>query len=498
MDAPTGCNVSTELHNLLSDPSLLICDAFIDGEWEEKDRTFPVYEPSTGQQLSSVASVDEADFRRAIDSAVDAQATYYDTTTAAQRGSLLRAWFDRIQGNAEDLAKILCYENGKTYAEAMAEIEYAASFIRWFGEEASRTYGDTIPSTAPHAVVMTIKQPIGVCGIITPWNFPAAMITRKVGPALAAGCSVVIKPPSETPHTCLALAKLAIESGLPAKCMQVCPTKDRTASLQLALSPKVAKLSFTGSTRVGKMLAELASKTVKKVSLELGGNAPFIVFDDADVDLAVEGAMACKFRCTGQTCVCANRIIVQDGIAKAFTAALVARVNQLQMGRGMGKGVTQGPLINATAVEKIQDHVNDAVSKGGHVETGGKRPETPGFFFAPTVISGVTAEMKVSSEETFGPLAPIFTFRSEDEAIAMANDTEFGLSGYFFCRNISRTMRVAHRLQCGMIGVNTGKISACETPFGGIKQSGYGREGSKYGMDEYQIIKAITIGNTDA
>ncbi|KAL3455018.1 Aldehyde/histidinol dehydrogenase [Aspergillus heterothallicus] len=481
----------------LQDPSLVITSAFIDGEWVQKENTFSVYEPSTGEILSAVANVTKADFVDAINSATLAQAEYYESTTGPQRGQMLRAWYERIQQNAHDLATILCYENGKTYAEARGEVDYAASFVRWFAEEASRTYGDTIPSQQQDTVVMTVKQPIGVCGIITPWNFPAAMVTRKVSLALAAGCSVVIKPPSETPHTCLALVRLAVESGLPGKCIQVCPTLDRLATLELVTNPKIAKISFTGSTAVGKMLAELAATTLKKVSLELGGNAPFIVFDDADLDTAVEGAMVCKFRCSGQTCVCANRLLVQEGIAPQFIAALVAKVDQLRVGRGMDSATTQGPLVNAAAVEKVAEHVQDAVLKGAHVATGGRRPTGAGFFYPPTVVTRVTREMKVFREETFGPLAAVMTFKTEAQAVVLANETETGLSGYFFTRDINRALRVGRRLQCGMIGVNTGKISACETPFGGIKESGYGREGSRYGMDEYQTIKAITIGNID-
>ncbi|KAI1262911.1 tartrate dehydrogenase [Xylariaceae sp. FL1019] len=331
---------------------------------------------------------------------------------------------------------------------------------------------------------MTVREPVGVCGIITPWNFPAAMITRKVGPALAAGCTVVIKPPSETPFSCLALTRLAVEAGLPPACIQVCPTKDRKAATELATNPLVKKISFTGSTNVGKMLANLCTGTLKKVSLELGGNAPFVVFDDADVDLAVEGAMFCKFRCTGQTCVCANRIYVQKGIAKSFVSKLVEKVSALKTGPGLEDTTTQGPLVNKAAVDKVQEHVTDAVSKGAKVESGGKPSEKPGFFFEPTVLSGVTPDMIVSREETFGPLAPVFEFATEQEAIALANDSEFGLAGYFYSADISRCMRVAHKMQVGMVGVNTGKISAAEAPFGGVKESGYGKEGSLYGLAE--------------
>lgn len=398
------------------------------------------------------------------------------------------------------MATILCLENGKTMAEAEGEISYAASFISWFSEEATRSYGDVISSSTPHTTVMTLRQPVGVCGIITPWNFPAAMITRKVAPALAAGCAVVIKPPSETPHTALALARLAVDAGIPAGCVQVCPTKDREAATELATSELVDKISFTGSTGVGKLLAKLAAGTLKRVSLELGGNAPFIVFEDADLDLAVEGVMACKFRCSGQTCVCANRLLVHRSVAEAFAAKLVTRVNTLKMGSGFDPGTTQGPLVNRAAVDKVARHVRDALSKGAQLAAGGSQPAAdshPGFFYAPTVLTGVTTDMEVANEETFGPLAPIFEFESEGEAVELANETEFGLAGYFFSKDVGRIMRVAARLECGMVGANTGKISAAETPFGGIKESGYGREGSKHGMAEYEVIKSVTIGNLD-
>lgn len=383
--------------------------------------------------------------------------------------------------------------------EARGETAYAASFIAWFAEEATRSYGVTIPSSMPHTTLMTVREPVGVCGIITPWNFPAAMITRKVAPALAAGCSVVIKPPSETPFTCLALTKLAVEAGFPPSLIQVCPTKDRQAATELATNPLVKKISFTGSTGVGKMLAKLASGTLKKVSLELGGNAPFIVFADADLDAAVEGAMFCKFRCSGQTCVCANRLYVQRSVAKEFTAKLVAKVSALKMGPGSDPATTQGPLVNQAAVKKVQEHIDDALAKGGKIEVGGKAPaELPGYYFAPTVISGATPDMIVSRDETFGPLAPVFEFDTEDDAVRLANDTEFGLAGYFFSRDYARIMRVASRLQVGMVGANTGKISAAEAPFGGVKESGYGKEGSLYGLAEYQNVKSITIGGLDS
>ncbi|KAF2436230.1 aldehyde dehydrogenase [Tothia fuscella] len=481
----------------LKDSSLFISDAFIDGQWVDKEKKFPVYEPATATVLGNVTNCDLDDFKKAIESAEKAQVEYFASTTAAQRGALLRKWFDLITANTDDIGTILSLENGKTLAEAKGEVAYAASFVSWFSEEATRSYGDTIPSQYPNTTVLTYKEPVGVCGIITPWNFPAAMITRKIAPAFAAGCSVVIKPPSETPYTCAALTKLAIEAGIPGKILQVCPTKDRAAATELATNPIVKKLSFTGSTGVGKMLAKLAAGTLKRCSLELGGNAPFIVFEDADLDLAVEGAMFCKFRCTGQTCVCANRLFVQNSVAEKFTAKLVEKVNALKVGPGLDSSTTQGPLVNKSGVDKVKEHVEDAVSKGAKIETGGAAPDLPGFYYNPTVLSGVTPKMVVANDETFGPLAPVFAFETEKDVIHMANDTEFGLAGYFFSKDISRVMRVARALQCGMVGVNTGKISAAEAPFGGVKESGYGREGSSLGMLEYQNVKSVTIGNLD-
>jgi succinate-semialdehyde dehydrogenase/glutarate-semialdehyde dehydrogenase len=420
---------------------------------------------------------------------------YSTSTTAAERGKLLRKWFDLCIENIDDLATILALENGKTLAEAKGEVEYAASFISWFSEEAPRAYGDVIPAAAKNTTILAIKQPVGVCGIITPWNFPAAMITRKIAPALGAGCTVVIKPPSETPYTALALTKLAYQAGFPENTIQCIPTKDRKAASELAINPLVKKLSFTGSTGVGKMLTALAAQTMKRVSMELGGNAPFIVFKDANVDAAVEGCMASKFRCTGQTCVCVNRIYVHKDVVEEFTTKLVAEVKKLKLGFGLDKSTTQGPLVNAGGVKKVQEHIADAVSKGGKVEIGGNVPEGKGFFIYPTVISGATKEMAVATEETFGPLAPIFAFETEEEVIEQANATEFGLAGYFFSQNINTIWRVAMALECGMLGVNTGKISAAEAPFGGVKESGVGREGSMYGMHEYMFVKNVTIGN---
>ncbi|KIV99421.1 uncharacterized protein PV09_08959 [Verruconis gallopava] len=485
------------LQNLKS-PNLFIKDAFIDGAWISKTASFDVYEPATGTVLGQVANCDVNDFRTAIASASAAQKEYYYNTTGTERGELLRKWHDLIIQNQDDIATLLCLENGKTFAEAKGEVVYAANFVSWFAEEATRSYGVTIPSSYKHTTLSTVREPVGVCGIITPWNFPAAMITRKVAPALAAGCSVVIKPPSETPYTCLALTKLAVDAGLPPKVIQACPTKDKKAATELATNPLVRKISFTGSTKVGKMLAELAAGTLKKVSLELGGNAPVIIFEDADLDLAVEGTMFSKFRCSGQTCVCANRIYVHSSIRESFVKKLIAKTRELHIGPGMDSTTTQGPLVNKAAVNKVNEHIKDAVSKGARIEYTSKPPgNSTGFYAPPTILSGVTSSMLVARDETFGPLAPIFEFKNEEEAIQLANDTEFGLAGYLFTRSIGKASRVAQRLQVGMVGVNTGKISAVEAPFGGVKESGYGREGSLYGLDEYQTIKSITVGNLD-
>ncbi|OJD29660.1 succinate-semialdehyde mitochondrial [Diplodia corticola] len=493
-----GSIASANPLDAITDPSLFISDAFVGGKWFKSDKTFDVTAPATGKVFSKVADLTREQIVQAIDHSAEYQDQYFQSTTATQRSNLLRAWHDLVLKNIRDLTIILCHENGKTYAEAEGEIKYAASFIAWFAEEAKRSYGDTIPSSHPNSTVLTFKQPVGVCAIITPWNFPAAMITRKIAPALAAGCTVVIKPPSETPHTALALTQLAIAAGIPPACIQVVPTRDRSAATELATNPRIAKLSFTGSTGVGRMLAESAGRTLKKLSLELGGNAPFVVFGDADVDRAAEQVVGCKFRCAGQTCVCANRLLVQRSVSKAFTAKLVEKVREtLRMGSPFDSATTQGPLINAAAVAKTHELVRDAVAKGAVVELGGKPREGDGYYFEPTVLTGMTSDMAIAKEEIFGPVAAIFEFEDEDEAVRMANDTEFGLAGYFFSRDVSRVMRVAQRLQYGMVGVNTGVISAAESPFGGIKQSGYGREGSKYGMDEYQILKSVTIGGID-
>ncbi|KAJ4174629.1 hypothetical protein NW754_005048 [Fusarium falciforme] len=479
----------------LKDSSLFIQDAFIDGEWVSKENKFDVFEPSTATVLGKVANCALEDFQKAIKSADAAQTKFFETTTGTSRGALLRKWYELVLANQEDLAKILSLENGKTLPEAQGEVVYAANFISWFAEEATRSYGVTIPSSSPHTTLMTIREPVGVCGIITPWNFPRRHDHPQDRSRPGRRLLRRHQAPSETPYSALAFTKLAIQAGLPPATIQVLPTRDRQAATELCTNPLVKKISFTGSTGVGKMLAKLATGTLKKVSLELGGNAPFIVFEDADLDLAAEGAMFCKFRCSGQTCVCANRLYVQKSVAKEFTAKLVAKVNALKMGGGLDKATTQGPLVNKSAVEKVKEHVADATSKGAKIETGGSTPDSPGFFHQPTVLSGVTQEMAVAKDETFGPLAPIFEFDTEEDAIRLANDTEFGLAGYFFSKDVSRVMRVAQKIQVGMVGVNTGKISAAEAPFGGIKESGYGKEGSLYGLQEYQNIKSITIGN---
>ncbi|KAJ5165195.1 Aldehyde dehydrogenase N-terminal [Penicillium coprophilum] len=461
----------------LKNPALFDSRGFVAGNWKSasSNKMFPVIEPSSGQVLGHCADFSQQDFVEAIEDADRGFRKYFFSTTAKQRSVLLRKWNDLILQNLDDLANILSLENGKTLAEAKGEVAYAASFVAWFAEEAVRSYGDVIPSSYQNTTAMTFKEPVGVCGIITPWNFPAAMITRKIAPAFAAGCSVVIKPPSETPF-------------------------NRNASLELATHPKVKKISFTGSTNVGKMLTKLAAGTIKRVSMELGGNAPFIVFDDANIEKAIEGALICKFRSSGQTCVCANRLYVHKDVLEDFTQGLIRRVSSFKLGRGIDEGVTHGPLVNAAAVDKVKSHVQDALQKGGQLRYGGDVPTDtpPGFFYQPTIITNANKDMLLATDETFGPIAAIFPFSSEDEVIEMANDTEFGLAGYFFSENVNRVLRVAQRLECGMVGVNTGLMSAVETPFGGVKESGIGHEGSKYGLGEYQNIKAVTIGNQSA
>ncbi|MBS0452864.1 MAG: NAD-dependent succinate-semialdehyde dehydrogenase [Proteobacteria bacterium] len=482
----------------LKDPSLLCQQAYVAGESADADggATAVVRNPATGEQIGTVPMCAAQETKRAIAAAEEAQREWA-RRPAKERTAILRKLNELMLANQEDLAAIMTTEQGKPLAEARGEVVYAASFIEWFADEARRVYGDTIPAPAADRRILAIKQPIGVTAAITPWNFPIAMLTRKAGPALAAGCSMVVKPALQTPYSALAFALLAERAGLPKGLLSVLTGSASQIGGEMTASPVVRKLTFTGSTEVGRMLMRQSADTVKKLSLELGGNAPFIVFDDADLDAAVEGAMVSKYRNTGQTCVCANRIYVQSGVLDAFTQKLVARVEALKVGNGMEPGVTQGPLIDDKAVAKIEEHVADAVAKGGKVLTGGKRHALGGQFYQPTVIGGATRDMLVAREETFGPLAPVFSFHTEDEVIALANDTEFGLAAYFYSRDIGRIMRVAERLETGMVGVNTGLISTAEAPFGGVKQSGLGREGSRYGLEEFLEIKYICLAGLD-
>jgi len=482
----------------LKDPSLLRQQAFVAGEWVDADDggTVAVVNPATGETLGTVPMCGAAETKRAIAAAEVAQRAWAQVS-AKERAAILRRLNDLMLANTDDLALIMTSEQGKPLAESKGEIGYAASFIEWFAEEARRVYGDTIPATSNDKRIIAIKQPVGVTAAITPWNFPTAMLTRKAGPALAAGCSMVVKPATQTPYSALAFAELAARAGIPKGLLSVLTGSATKIGGEMTASPIVRKLTFTGSTEVGRTLMKQSADTIKKLSLELGGNAPFIVFDDADVDAAVEGAMISKYRNTGQTCVCANRLYVQRGVLKAFTDKLVAKVKAMKVGNGLEPGVVQGPLIDMKAVAKIEEHVADARAKGGEVLTGGKRHALGGQFFEPTVIAGATAQMLVAHEETFGPLAPIFAFDTEDEVIKLANDSEFGLASYFYSRDIGRVMRVAERLESGMVGVNTGLISTAEAPFGGVKQSGLGREGSRYGLDEFLEIKYICLGGLD-
>ncbi|MFZ4757872.1 MAG: NAD-dependent succinate-semialdehyde dehydrogenase [Burkholderiaceae bacterium] len=481
----------------LKDAGLLRRQGWIDGQWIEADSgaVFAVTDPASGETICEVADLGAAETRRAIDAAARALPAWR-ARTAKDRGAVLRRWFDLIVAHTEDLALLMTREQGKPLAESRGEVAYGASFIDWFAEEGKRAYGDVIPTVGTDRRLLVVKQPIGVCAAITPWNFPIAMITRKVGPALAAGCTVVAKPAEATPLSALALAELAHRAGVPPGVFNVVPADSRHApeiGLELCTNPTVRKVSFTGSTEVGRILLRQSADTVKKLSLELGGNAPFIVFDDADVDAAVEGALASKYRNAGQTCVCANRFYVQAGVYEAFAAKLAAKVAQFQVGPGVEPGVTIGPLIEAAAIEKVEEHVADALAQGGRVVIGGRRHARGGLFFEPTVITGVTSAMKVAREETFGPVAPLFRFETEAEAIAMANDTEFGLAAYFYSRDIGRVFRVAEAIEAGMVCVNSGLLSNEVSPFGGVKQSGLGREGSKYGIDEYLELKYLCI-----
>ena len=479
----------------LKDPSLFRQQAYVNGEWcgADSGATHAVTNPATGETIGSVPLMGAAETRRAI-AAADQAWRQWRRKTAKERSIVLRKWNDLMLANQDDLALIMTVEQGKPLAEAKGEIAYAASFIEWFAEEGKRAGGDTIPSPSPGSRIVVVKEPIGVCAAITPWNFPAAMITRKAGPALAAGCTMVLKPAESTPFSALALAVLAERAGIPAGVFSVVTGSAREIGAEMTSNPVVRKLTFTGSTGVGRLLMEQCAATIKKLSLELGGNAPFIVFDDADLDAAVEGAMASKYRNAGQTCVCANRLYVQDGIYDAFAEKLVAAVAKLKVGDGQQEGVTQGPLIDQKAVAKVEQHIADAVSKGARVLAGGKRHSLGQSFFEPTVLADVTSDMMVAREETFGPMAPLFRFKTDDEVLALANDTEFGLASYFYSRDIGRIWRIAEGLESGMVGINTGLISNEVAPFGGVKQSGLGREGSKYGIEDYQVIKYLCMG----
>ncbi|MBT9502923.1 MAG: NAD-dependent succinate-semialdehyde dehydrogenase [Burkholderiaceae bacterium] len=482
----------------LKDPTLLRQQAFIAGVWTDADdgKTLDVTNPATGETLGTVPLCSAAETERAI-AAADVAQRAWAKVPAKERGAVLRKLFDLMVANADDLALILTSEQGKPLAEARGEIIYAASFIEWFAEEARRIYGDVIPAPQGDRRILAIKQPVGTTAAITPWNFPTAMLTRKAGPALAAGCSMVVKPASQTPYSALAFAVLAERAGVPKGLLSVLTGSASQIGGEMTRNPLVRKLTFTGSTEVGRTLMRQSADTIKKLSLELGGNAPFIVFDDADLDAAVEGAMISKFRNTGQTCVCANRLYVQRGVLKAFSDKLVARVKALKVGNGTEAGITQGPLIDAKAVAKIEEHIADARAKGGEVLTGGMPHALGGLFFEPTVVSGATSDMLVAHEETFGPLAPLFPFDTEAEVIALANDTEFGLAAYFYSRDLGRAMRVSERLEAGMVGVNTGLISTAEAPFGGVKQSGLGREGSKYGLEEFLEVKYVCLAGLE-
>ena len=479
----------------LTNPTLFRQLCVINGAWlpAHSGATLDVENPATGARLGSVPNAGRDETRDAIEAAAAAFPAWR-ARTGKERAALLRAWFDLIMQNQEDLATLLTLEQGKPLAESRGEVAYGAAFIEWFAEEAKRTYGDIIPGHARDKRILVTKEPIGVVGCITPWNFPIAMITRKVGPALAAGCTTVVKPASQTPFSALALAALAEQAGLPPGVLNVVTGSARDIGGELTSNPLVRKISFTGSTEVGKLLMAQSSTTVKKLSLELGGNAPFIVFDDADLDAAVEGAIVSKYRNSGQTCVCANRLLVQASVYDAFAARLSAAVSQLTVGSGLEPGVTQGPLIDEAAVAKVEAHIADALAKGATLLRGGHRTAPGGRFFEPTVLTGATEAMAIAREETFGPVAPLFRFETEADAIRMANATEFGLAAYFYGRDIGRIFRVAEALEYGIVGVNTGVISTEVAPFGGVKESGIGREGSKYGIEDYLVVKYLCLG----
>jgi len=482
----------------LKDPTLLRQQCYVDGAWIDAPGggTIDVTNPATGAVIGTVPNLDAAATRRAIDAA-SAAFPAWAARTAKDRAGLLRRWHDLMMANADDLAVLMTAEQGKPLAESKGEIGYAASFIEWFAEEGKRLYGDLIPGHQPDKRILVMRQPVGVVAAITPWNFPAAMITRKAGPALAAGCTFICKPATQTPYSALAMAELAHRAGIPKGVFNIITGPSAALGGELTSNPIVRKLTFTGSTEVGKKLLAQCVPTLKKVSLELGGNAPFIVFDDADLDAALQGAIASKYRNTGQTCVCANRLLVQEGVYDLFVAKLVEAVRKLRVGDGLAGATEQGPLIDAKAVAKVEEHIADALAKGGKLALGGKRHALGGTFFEPTVITHVKPNMLVAREETFGPVAPVFSFRDEKEAIRMANDTEFGLASYFYTRDLARSFRVAEGLAYGIVGLNTGIISTEVAPFGGVKESGMGREGSKYGILDYTELKYLCIGGIE-
>jgi len=479
----------------LQDPKLLRQQCLVDGAWVDADsrRTIDVFNPASGEKLGTVPGFGVAETRRAI-AAAHAAFPAWAAKTAKERAQVLRKLHDLMMANQEDLAVLMTAEQGKPLAESRGEVAYAASFIEWFGEEGKRLYGDVIPGHQPDKRIMVLRQPVGVVAAITPWNFPAAMITRKAGPALAAGCTIVIKPASQTPYSALAMAELALRAGVPKGVFNVVTGSATEIGGEMTSNPIVRKLTFTGSTGIGKKLMAQCASTMKRISLELGGNAPFIVFDDADLDAAVQGAIASKYRNTGQTCVCANRLLVQDGVYDEFAGRLVDAVAALRVGDGLKGATDQGPLIDMKAVAKVEEHIADALAKGARVAAGGKRHALGGSFFQPTVLTGVKPDMMVAREETFGPVAPLFRFRTEAEAIRMANDTEFGLAAYFYTRDLARAWRVSEGLEYGIVGLNTGIISTEVAPFGGMKESGTGREGSKYGILDYTELKYVCIG----
>ncbi len=482
----------------LGDPRLLREQCYIDGSWvdAEDGGRLEVTDPATGRVIGSVPRMGVAETRRAIDAAARALPAWR-AMTAKERSAILRRWYELILEHAEDLAYLMTREQGKPLAESRGEIVYGASFVEWFAEEAKRVYGDTIPQTVRSRRILVLKQPVGVCAAITPWNFPNAMITRKCAPGLAVGCTFVVKPASYTPFSALALAELAERAGMPAGVLNVVTGPAGVIGDELCASKMVRKLSFTGSTEVGKLLLRKCADTVKRVSMELGGHAPFIVFDDADIDAAVAGAVACKFRNAGQTCVCTNRIYVQSGVFDAFAERLAEAVSRLRVGPGTAADTEIGPLIEEAAVAKVEEHLRDAVAKGATVMVGGKRHELGGLFFEPTVIANCNVEMKITHEETFGPVAPLYRFETEEEAVRLANDSDVGLAGYFYARDLGRVFRVAEALEVGLVGVNDGVISTEVAPFGGVKESGLGREGSKYGIDEYLEIKYVSLGGIE-